>query len=319
MSRFERPVLPILAGALAAAAMVVGAFVVIGQQRGDQLRQTSEAGTQSVATDSATTQASATQDATVPIYYVVDTEHAGVRLVREFQRVQGDPLTGALELMVSGEARDPDYRSLWPAGGFAAATYDPEADRIEIELKDDGWRTPAAGMDSRAAELALQQAVYTAQGVVQKRAPVEFTLGGKPTTVFGIKTAGGLTREGFSALNHINLTTPEQGQVVTAGALRVSGVGNSFEATVKWELRDASGAVVREGSETMAGWQEERLFPFAFTVDVSQLPQGNYRIWTSTDDPAGGAEGFGAMTDDKEFIISETATPSESMTIIPLD
>jgi hypothetical protein len=81
----------------------------------------------------------------------------------------------------------------------------------------------------------------------------------------------------------------------------VSGVGNSFEANLLWEVRQGD-EVVDDGFATMAGWMGEKLFPFELEVDVSGLAPGEYTFWVSTDDPSGG-EGIGAMTDDREFTI----------------
>ena len=36
---------------------------------------------------------------------------------------------------------------------------------------------------------------------------------------------------------------------------------------------------------------------------MSDLEAGDYTIWATTDDPTGGTEGAGAMTDSKEFTI----------------
>ena len=48
---------------------------------------------------------------------------------------------------------------------------------------------------------------------------------------------------------------------------------------------------------------EPKLFPFETTVDVSGLKPGDYTFWATTDDPSGGTEGIGAMTDDKSFTV----------------
>lgn len=242
---------------------------------------------------------------TVPAYFVVDTEKAGPRLVREFQRVPADdPLGHALALLTDGATQDPDYRTLWPGGGFASTTYDEAAGVITVELADDGWTTLQPGLDETAAERALQQVVYTAQGVVQARPRVEFVLGGNPATVFGVDTDGGIAQASpLSVLNHVSLTTPAEGEVVEGGVLEVSGVGNSFEAGIGWEIRDASGDVVRDGGATMAGWMEDRLFPFEKTVRLGDLPPGDYEVFVTTDDPTGGTEGIGAMTDTRWFSV----------------
>jgi hypothetical protein len=98
----------------------------------------------------------------------------------------------------------------------------------------------------------------------------------------------------------VSLTSPEQGSSV-GDTLRVTGVGNSFEATLGWEIRQGD-RVVDDGFAT-AGWRADRLHPFETSVDVSGLESGSYTLWVTTDDPTGGTEGSGAMTDDKDFTI----------------
>ncbi|HYF72765.1 MAG TPA: hypothetical protein VD864_08075, partial [Nocardioides sp.] len=52
----------------------------------------------------------------VPVYFVGDTPQ-GVRLYREFRQVSSaDPAAEALALLTSGDALDPDYRTLFPGG-----------------------------------------------------------------------------------------------------------------------------------------------------------------------------------------------------------
>ncbi len=238
---------------------------------------------------------------TVPVYFVGETERAGPRLYREFQRVDGDPLVAAAGLLTAGESVDPDYRTLFPGGAFAAVSYD--GGQLVATLADDGWTTRAPGMSRAEARVAVQSLVYTLQGVQQERAPVEVRLGGEPVPLFGIDTSGGVAAAPpLDVLSHVNLTGPEEGAVVDDGSLEVSGVGNSFEANLGWEVRQGD-RVVDDGFATLEGWMEERLFPFETSVDVSGLEPGDYTFWVTTDDPTGGTEGIGAMTDDRSFTV----------------
>ncbi|GAA1478936.1 hypothetical protein GCM10009623_33820 [Nocardioides aestuarii] len=239
---------------------------------------------------------------TVPVYFVGDTERAGPRLYREFQRVDGDPLVAAAGLLTAGDSLDPDYRTLFPGGAFAAVSYD--AGRLVATLADDGWTTRAPGMSRSEARVAVQSLVYTLQGVQQERAPlVVEDAGGSPTTLFGVDTSGGVAAAPpLDVLSHVSLTSPEEGASVDGGTLEVSGVGNSFEANLGWEVRRGD-EVVLDGYATLEGWMEEKLFPFEASVDVSGLEPGDYTFWVTTDDPAGGTEGVGAMTDDRSFTV----------------
>jgi hypothetical protein len=232
-------------------------------------------------------------------YFIGDTESAGPRLYREFQRVSGEPLDAAVALLTTGPL-DPDYRTAWQGGQLVSASYDGE---IVSVIVDPGVRTRPGGMSKAEAQAAVEQVVYTVQAAVQERAPVQFRTSDNPIDmVFGVPTSEPIANGPMlSVLSHVNLTTPEQGAVVAGETLEVSGVGNSFEANLLWEVRQGD-EVVDDGFATMAGWMGEKLFPFELEVDVSGLAPGEYTFWVSTDDPSGG-EGIGAMTDDREFTI----------------
>lgn len=274
-----------------------------GADRGDRTPKGDDPTAPTSPTETSASGGDSGEQRTVAVYFVGDTERAGPRLYREFQRVTGDPLEAAASLLTAGRALDPDYRTLFPGGSFESIEYVSGAGAIIATVPDDGWNTRAPGMTKREARLAVQQLVYTLQAVQQERLPVVVQLGNSPVPLFGIARADGLRNaEPLSTLSHLSLTSPEQGSVVRNGTLKVSGVGNSFEANVGWEIRQGD-RVVKDGFATMEGWMEPRLFPFKTTVDVSDLPPGDYTFWATTDDPTGGTEGIGAMTDDKSFSI----------------
>lgn len=241
---------------------------------------------------------------TVPVYFIGDTERAGPRLYREFQRQPGDPLQGA-EAALTAPPLDPDYRTAWTSDTLLGLTFDGVGDDGQVGvLVDPSVRRRPAGMSESDAEAAVQQVVYTAQAAVQARVPVAFgTDSGPIDQVFGVPTAEPLANAPMlEVLAHVNLTSPEEGQVVDDGSLEVSGVGNSFEANLGWEVRQGD-RVVDQGYATLEGWMEERLFPFETSVDVSDLEPGDYTFWVTTEDPTGGTEGVGAMTDDRAFTV----------------
>jgi len=237
---------------------------------------------------------------TVAVYYVGDTERAGPRLYREFQRGEGEALTAGVAAL-TGAPLDGDYRSMWQGGQIADASYDGEVINVVV---DPAVRQRPGGMTAAEARAAVEQVIYTMQAAVQQRAPVQFRTADNPIDqVFGVPTSEPLANGPMlDVLSHINLTAPEQGTVVDDGTLEISGVGNSFEANVGWEIRRGN-EVVMDGFATMAGWMEPKLFPFETTADVSDLAPGDYTFWATTDDPTGGTEGFGAMTDDKDFSV----------------
>jgi hypothetical protein len=237
---------------------------------------------------------------TVPVYFVGDTPQ-GPRLYREFRKVSADDaLDAALTLAASGDALDPDYRTLLPAGTFSGSTYDEGA---SVHLPDDSWTRLPSGLSETEALLAVQQLVYTAQGVLQQRMPISFTdSSGASTQIFGIAS-----EDAFSAADPIrtlalmSVTSPESGQTVSGGTLDASGVGSSFEATVPWEIQDAGGDTVLHGSTTADGWMD-KLYPWSAHIDISGLDAGSYTFVASTDDPSGG-EGGGPTVDTKEFTV----------------
>ncbi len=240
---------------------------------------------------------------TVPAYFVGETPQ-GPRLYREFRSVDAaDPLAAAAALVTGGKTLDPDYRTLFPGGAFASVSYDEGAGVITAELPDDGWTTPADGMSSSDAKLAVQQLVHTLQGVVQSRASLVVTLGGSPVSLFGIDTGGGGVRNAdpLKTLALVNITTPEEGATVS-GTFTASGVASSFEANVPWEVREAGGGpVVMDGFATAEGWMD-KLYPWETKIDVSMLSPGTYEFVARTDDPSDG-EGAGPTEDTKTFTV----------------
>lgn len=238
--------------------------------------------------------------ATVPVYFVGDTPQ-GPRLFREFRRVEADnPLEEAAALLTAGDVADPDYRTLYPSGTFKSIQYVADAGSFVVELEDDGWEAKPKGMSPAAARLAVQQLVYTIQGVQQERAPVVVQLGGQPTTLFGIDTSSGVdAAPQLDVLGLVNISTPEQGQPVS-GSFTADGVASSFEATVPWQIRQGD-QVVKDGFATATGWLD-KLYPWTTEVDLSGLEPGEYEFVAMTDDPSDG-EGAGPTEDTKTIIV----------------
>jgi hypothetical protein len=235
---------------------------------------------------------------TVPVYFVGDTPQ-GPRLFREFRAVEADnPLEEAAALMTSGDASDGDYGSAYPDGSFKSVEY---ADgTLVATLSDNAWTKKIQGMTAKQVQLAVQQLVYTLQGVQQERAPVVVQLDGQPTTLFGVDTADGVeAAKQLDVLALVNVTTPEEGQAVT-GKFTAEGVASSFEATVPWQIRQGD-KVVKEGFSTALGWVD-KLYPWTTDVDVTGLTPGEYTFVAMTDDPSGG-EGGGPTEDTKTIIV----------------
>lgn len=248
-----------------------------------------------------------TDTVAMAVYYVGDTPQ-GPRLFREFRATPAAPdapLT-ALNAAVVETPYDPDYRSAWDAvtiGGVSSCLRpSPQTHgAILVDLAAVPSELPGT-MSADEARLALQQLVFTVQAGLQTRAPVQFRIDGKTaTTVLGVDVSGPVSHDP-DVLALVNVTEPEMGTIARGSVLDVSGVANSFEATVPWEIRTVDGQVRESGFVTARG-SGDRLYPWADHLDISALPPGDYVFVASTDDPAGGA-GPGPTHDSKSFTIA---------------
>jgi hypothetical protein len=244
------------------------------------------------------------ETATVPAYFVGETPQ-GPRLFREFRKVEIDnPLEEAAALVTAGDVLDGDYRTLFTSNAIDSISFSAGAGAIVVQLVDDSWAARPDAMTKRDARFAVQQLVYTLQGVQQTRSPVLFQVDADPATVFGIDTSGGVTAAPeLDVLALVNVTAPEEGSTVS-GSFTASGVASSFEATVPWEIRQGNdlGPVVKQGFSTAEGWMDG-LYPWETEVDVSDLEPGTYSFVALTDDPSGGAEGAGPTEDTKTITV----------------
>jgi Immunoglobulin-like domain of bacterial spore germination/Sporulation and spore germination len=232
---------------------------------------------------------------TVPAYYVTDTG-AGLRLAREFRTApeQGDRVRTAVQLMLAGPV-DPDYVGLWnPATRVLGV--DSGSEVITVDLSAEARQ---AGVGAAAAELAVQQLVYTATAAAQLDGAVRILVEGAPVDeLFGHVDVRQPVRRAdpLSVRLLVQVNDPGEGAVV-GPRVRVTGEAAAFEATVPWQvLRD--GVVIEEGFTTAEDCC--RLAPFSFEVE---LDPGTYRLVVTEDDPSGG-EGRPPMRDTKTFTVS---------------
>ena len=236
----------------------------------------------------------------VPVYYAGDGPR-GPALFREFARVTGDPLLEAARLAVGGEARDPDYRTLWPQVEISSVTATDGV--LLVEVPGDGFTERPDGMTERDARLAIQQLVYTLQGVQQERVPLRIQREDGARTLFGLRldpyeSAGGA----FETLSQVNITAPEEGATIGGrDVLTVSGVANSFEASGPCRLLQ-DGAELAVVPYQLEAWAEDRLFPFQVDIPLDGI-SGEVVVQCETDDPSGGAEGDGPAVDTKTITV----------------
>ena len=125
---------------------------------------------------------------TVPVYWVGDGPGGEPRLFREFHRVQGDPLVEAARLVMGGgQPDDPDYRTLWPEIDISDCGARPTASSTSRSPPTPSPIVPTA-CRQRDAKLAVQQLVYTLQGVQQERIPVAISRPDTEPRLFGLPT-----------------------------------------------------------------------------------------------------------------------------------
>ena len=238
----------------------------------------------------------------VPVYYVGDTP-LGPRLYREFHRGDdADLLLAAAREATDGAPADPDYRTLWPGDLVTSVEASPDGE-YSVSLQGQAVESLPPGMTPEEAQLAIQALVYTIQGAGGSTDPVRFYAAGRPLIqLMGVDVGDAVTRAPqLDVLALVNVTTPEQGSTLIPGTITASGVASAFEATVPWEILDATGNQVLQGFATAEGWAE-RLYPWETEIDVSGLTPGDYVFVARTDDPSAG-KGPGAFEDTKEFTI----------------
>lgn len=238
---------------------------------------------------------------TVPVYFVGDGPGGRTALFREFQRVEGDPLLGAARAVAGfGQANDPDYRTLWPEVEIASVQATDGV--LLVDIPGDAFTERPDGMSRRDARLALQQLVYTLQGVQQDRVPVVVERSGTEPSLFGLSTETGFTASSaLRTLNLVSITSPAEGEAVTGDTLTVTGVANSFEASGPCRLLVGGQEVALEAYQS-EGWMEDRLFPFEVTLPLDGV-SGEAVVQCETDDPSGGAEGNGPAIDTRTITV----------------
>ena len=298
----KRWFLPTIAVAAVMAAVVGGAFWLVNDDdpgtgaSGDPTSSapsTTPSGTGSTAPDGVTERA-------VPAYFVGATAH-GTKLYREFQRQQvcGDTeclLKAAVVTSLNGRPDDPDYRTLWPDGTtVGAVSFD--GDTIVVDLAA-GVHDRPSGMSSADAELAIQQAIFSAQAAVgQGRLPVQLLVNGQHSdTILGVPASEPLAAASpDEVVAPVQIDSPAQGEDVS-GTFTVTGRAATFEANVVWELKQGD-TVVKHGFTTA---QECcTLSPFEFKVTA---PPGDYTLVVHDTDESG--EGRPVNQDTKDIIVS---------------
>lgn len=309
----RRPVVRRWAGATAV--VLLSSLTLVACSGADDPVPTSGGSSDPTQTSSASTSASASSEPSesptgsaspteptstaVPIYFAGDGP-SGPVLFREFHRVTGNPLTEAARLVMGGgEADDPDYRTLWPQ--VEVADVGATDGVLLVQIAGDAFTERPDGMSQREAELAIQQLVYTLQGVQQERVPVVIKREGD-LPILGLATDGSFTHaSALDTLNLVSITSPAEGDTASGDALKVTGVANSFEASGPCRLIAGGEEIALEGYQA-EGWMEDRLFPFEVQLPLDGVT-GEVVVRCETDDPSGGAEGNGPAVDTRTITV----------------
>ncbi len=259
--------------------------------------------------DSASTSPSSTPTASpdetalevaVPVYYLTDTG-TQLRLAREFRQaaVPAGQAVAALELMLQQPALDPDYTSPWNPATQVLSVVEQEG-TITVDVTSDA-RT--ANLGAEAAELAVQQLVYTVTAALQSDAPVQLLVDGE--------TAGELwghvvwdepigRSPALDVRLLVQINEPAHG-VTVPRTFTVSGEAAVFEANLPWRLETPTGDLVLSGAAMTA--EGQRFAPYEFTVTLPEnASPGEYVLVVEEDDPSGG-EGRPVMRDTKSLVI----------------
>ncbi|MBZ5735857.1 hypothetical protein K8Z61_15290 [Nocardioides sp. TRM66260-LWL] len=222
-----------------------------------------------VATDGETASGIGTSDTAVPLYWAGSRGATFQdRLYREFRRTQGDPLTGAANLLTNGAPGRFTYRSLLPRRPVDSVVV--RDGRIVMTVADPRWRSPGR-LTPAQARLAVQQLVYTLQGVAQQRLPLELRIDGSdgPQPLLGLSTTDGIAAApSGTTLSPVMITTPDEGARLDLRRIRITGTADAPEGTVRWRIADGGGETIKEGFVTTAGFG--RQYPWSVDVDLSK-------------------------------------------------
>jgi hypothetical protein len=273
--------------------------------------ESSQPGTSSDESSAATSN----EKSAVPVYYVGETSR-GPRLFREFHELPSsseDPgvaIASALREALSAAPADADYGTDWPAGTTAEFGFDGVGQdgtwSVTLSNPDVDLHDRPAGMSEAQAQLAVEQLVYTLQAAAQDqaRSPVQLfirregTDSNRTDAVLGVPASEPLAAgDPLDVLAQVWVIDPSEGAEVSV-PFKVTGLANSFEANVQWELMQGD-TVVKDGF-TMA---EEAFTMAPYSFMVRNVPPGDYTLVVHDEDASGGAEGAGVWKDTKNITV----------------
>ncbi len=203
-------------------------------------------------------------------YWVADTAR-GFRLYREFVRLEitPDPIMTSLKSLIAGTPKDSDYTSLWPKETKINSVV-VAGDKAMIDLT-----LGKMNVGSEAESLAIAQLVWTATAAQTSVKQIALTVDGKTVeSIAGHVDATKPFRRGltYEVLAPVWITSPTEGEQVSAVGFKLSGMASTFEANVAWKVFQ-NGKLVQQGSTTAAeaapAWKP-------WSVAIKDLPPGKY-------------------------------------------
>ncbi|MDQ3307845.1 MAG: GerMN domain-containing protein, partial [Actinomycetota bacterium] len=209
----------------------------------------------------------------------------------------GKRAEAAVTEFLSFGSLDPDYARGWP-DGLRLDSITTEGDSTTISLRGRIDLTDANGLDRRAAEVAIQAMIRTAQ---VETGAVSFVYNGEPvTTLLGVDVSDPVTREPDQGVDFTPLRAPLSIDSLVEGwsvssPVTVTVSGNVFEGNVNWELA-REGRVLDDGFVTTAftEWRQAK-------VRLGALEPGTY---TFTAIEISMEDGSRMNVDDKTFTVS---------------
>ncbi|MEO5711200.1 MAG: Gmad2 immunoglobulin-like domain-containing protein [Nocardioidaceae bacterium] len=290
-SRSRRPWVWGAGGAVLATAATIAAVVALSSGPGPTGARPGPAPATQPA-DGATS--SGTAGGSVTSYYVVATKRGQLLYPESYPVVGEVQVEQAIARSLTGQADDPDYGTLWPAGTTLQKAQ-LSGGTLSVDLGGDVAGRPA-GMSPASAALALDQVVRSAQSAFRSRLPVTFLLDGRPTpTLLGLPASQPVFGSSDEKLSPVQVDAPSDGATV-GSPFTVTGRAAAFEANVQWELVQGS-TVVKRGFTTA----EEccTLSPYSFEVSA---PPGDYTLVVHDEDASGGAEGGAGQVEDTKRV-----------------